>query len=264
MFEEAVQLINEGAYSEALSILVKIVNAEPDDWNSAYLAGQCCRFMGDFDGAISYLQIAKDINPNDSPTWMALGIAFQKSERWDEAIRAYKSALEIDPNFALAYNSLAITQQKMGQLENAVHNYDAGLKALAREIISTFENTRSNTVIPFEPTDTELWIDYAMYAALYASATNEDLDSIAWPNGEMAEKEERTREHEGLFWDDRSNADGEQIRLFLPNFFETFKAALKEDQTYSILIGNRGDALDEFGHREEAAIHFKEAEDFSA
>ena len=264
MSQEVVQLIREEAYPEALSILVKLIDADPDDWSNNYLMGQCYRSMGNIDEAVTYLDKAAIIKPEDSPTWMALGIAHQQDQNWKAAIGSLKMALEIDPDFVLAYNSLAYTQLEMGEVENAVHNYDAGLKALARQVVSTFENARNNPILAFEPTETELWIEYAMYAALFISAANEDLDSIAWPNGEMAEREERTHEHEGLFWDDRKSANGDQMRLFLPNYFETFKAALMDDQSYSTLIWNRGDALKNFGNLEDAAVHFKEAEDFSA
>ena len=50
--------------------------------------------------------------------------------------------------------------------------------------------------------------------------------------------------------------------MFLPNYFNTFQAALRDDATYSNLMGNRGTVLELLGRNEEASEHFDEAKEF--
>jgi tetratricopeptide (TPR) repeat protein len=49
--EVAIDLVNRRRYQDALPILRQVLERNPDDWNCWYLAGQCCRFLEDFDGA---------------------------------------------------------------------------------------------------------------------------------------------------------------------------------------------------------------------
>jgi tetratricopeptide (TPR) repeat protein len=262
MREQAYKLVRDGEYSSALKLLNNMIESDPSDWNSIYLAGQCCRHLGDIGGAISRLKRATEICPNESPVWLGLGIAHQLRSNWNEAISAIKIALEIDPDYVLAFNSLAFTQRKMNELAKAEHNYDAGIKALARCIIKNMENTFDGEIVPSRLTKSELWVEHVMYAALYIAANDENVGSIAWPNGKMAEEEEQTNKSGGLFWVDHIGQDGKLVRLFLPNFFNTFQYQLRRDRIYSELLGNRAMVLEMLGKQEEADAHFCEADEF--
>ena len=68
--------------------------------------------------------------------------------------------------------------------------------------------------------------------------------------------------HAGLYWIDTPNKQKETVRLFLPNYFNTFREQLKRDNTYSNLIGNRGTVLELLGRHDEARLHFDEADEF--
>src|SRR5262249_55202486 len=90
------------------------------------------------------------------------------------------------------------------------------------------------------------------------------IDGIAWPTGEQALEEERSERHAGLYWVDLPDSKGETMRLFLPNYFNTFCELLRGDTAYSNLIGNRGTVLELLGRRDEARLHFEEAAEFHA
>src|SRR5256885_15429117 len=105
------------------------------------MAGQCCRFLDDIDGAIEYLSHSVEIKSDEPAALLALGIALQLRERWDEAVEAFGRAIQIEPDYELAYNSLALTQRKRGELDKALYNYDAGAKALARRIVKALRNS---------------------------------------------------------------------------------------------------------------------------
>ena len=75
---------------------------------------------------------------------------------------------------------------------------------------------------------------------------------IAWPTDEQAMEEKRTEEHGGLYWTSVKNDDDEDMRLSLPNYFNTFREALWGNPLYANLIGNRGTVLEMLGPGEEA------------
>lgn len=183
--------------------------------------------------------------------------------QWDAATDAFRRAIEIDTDYKLAYNSLALTQKKRGDLTNALHNYDAGAKALSRRIVKSMRNDRSSPILKHRDTVGTLWIEQATYAALYLASLEEGIQGIAWPIGEQAEREEQTEEHAGLYWTDVPNDKNGTARLFLPNYFNTFREILRRDFAYSNMIGNRGTVLELIGRHDEAHQHFDEASEFA-
>lgn len=75
-------------------------------------------------------------------------------------------------------------------------------------------------------------------------------------------EEERTEKNAGLFWVDLPNDQGKSVRLFLPNYFNTFRETLRLNAAYSNLIANRGAVIELLGRHEEACQHFNEANEF--
>jgi tetratricopeptide (TPR) repeat protein len=257
------ELLKAKRYSEALSIFLKTTEKDPSFWVNWKNAGSCCLHMNDLDAALTYFKRAFAINPDEPSILLDIGIVFQLKNNFTEAIEAFRRAIEISPDYELAYNSLAFTQKKQGELEKALHNYDAGAKALSRRIIKTLKNDRSSPVVKYRDIVGELWLEYAVYAAMYlVSQFDEDIQGIAWPTGEQAQEEERTEKHAGLYWKEVVNDKNETIRLLLPNYFNTFPHLLKQDAAYSNLIGNRGTILELLGRYDEARLHFDEATEF--
>lgn len=260
--DDALDLVRENRFPEALFKIKRLLSNNRSDWNLLYLAGQCCRFMNDFSNSISYLKQAASINPKDPSIPLALGIAFQLDRRFPEAVEEFKKTIEIDPDYELAYNSLAMTQKQMGKLKETSHNYDAGGKALARRIVKGLSNSAENRIFKHRASPQHLWVQYAMFGAVYLCSVSDGTDTIAWPTGEQAAEEERTEQHAGLYWHDFKDKEGKRGRLFLPNYFNTFRETLRRDATYSNLMGNRGTVLELLGRRADAAEHFAEAEYF--
>ena len=262
LIDPAIELMKGQRFGEALHLLRRAIDQDPSQWNAWYMAGQCCRFLNDFDGAIAHLSRAAELKTDERSIFLALGIAFQLHAQWDDAIEAFRRAIEIDSDYAPAYNSLALTQRKRGELDKALHNYDAGAKALARRIVKAMRNSRTTPILKHRDTVGTLWVEYASYAALYLASSAEGINSIAWPTGEHALEEERTERHAGLYWIDTQNDKRETERLFLPNYFNTFRQLLKRDPAYSNVIDTRGTTLKLLGRHDEAHVHFAEATEF--
>lgn len=263
LVDQAINLMRAQRFSDALHSLRQAMQQDPANWNILYMAGQCCRFLNDLHGATSYLNKAVAVKPDEPSLLLALGIALQLKGSFSNAIEAFRKALEIDPDYVLAYNSLALTQKKMGDCEVALHNYGEGIKALSREIARGMVNLRDSEIFKHLSLPHTLWLEYAMLAAVYLCSLDQDVETCAWPTGEQAIEEERTERHAGLYWVDQRNVDGKNVRLFLPNYFNTFRERLRADRTYSNLIGNRGTVLELLGQHAEARRHFQEAEAFA-
>lgn len=260
--DRAGALMQSSRFPEALTELRQAIREDPTAWNAWYLAGQCCRFMNDIGGSIEYLSRAADLNKTSSNVLLALGIAFQLAADWQGAVSALIRAIEIDPDYELAYNSLALTQKKAGELDKALHNYDAGAKALARRLVKAMRNSRNSPIFKHRDTEGTLWSKYVAYGALFLAEKTEGIKGVVFPTGEQAKEEERTKKHAGLYWIDLPNDKGETVRLFLPNYFNTFRESLRQDAAYSNLIGNRGTVLELLGRHNEAQQHFDEAMEF--
>jgi tetratricopeptide (TPR) repeat protein len=262
LIDKAIEQMQAQRFGEALPLLRRAIEADPSQWNAWYMAGQCCRFLNDIDGAIAHLGRAAELKRDEAPVFLALGIAHQLRSQWADAVEAFRQAITIAPDYELAYNSLALTQKKAGALDKALHNYDAGAKALARRLVKATRNGRNSPILKHRDTAGTLWIEHAMYAGLYLASSANGISGIAWPTGEQAMEEERTEEHAGLYWVDLPQQQGETTRLFLPNYFNTFRESLRHDAAYANLIGNRGTVLELLGRHDEARQHFDEATEF--
>ena len=262
LIEQAIERMQRQRFTDALALLRRAIEQDPTQWNAWYMAGQCCRFLNDVDGAIAHLSRAAELKADNAAVFLALGIALQLRARWADAVDALCQAINLDPDSELAYNSLALTQKRSGELNKALYNYDAGAKALSRRLVKAMRNNPQSPIIKHRDTAGTLWIEYATYAGLYLAGSAAGISQVSWPTGEQAMEEERTENHAGLYWTDLQNDKSEACRLFLPNYFNTFRESLRFNAAYSTLIGNRGTVLELLGRHDEASQHFGEAREF--
>ena len=92
--EEAIALMKAQRFAEALTVLRKAIEQNPR-WGSLYMAGPCCRYLGDFDNAITYLRRAISFDPTEPAVFLAFGIALQLTNRFTEAIDAFDGPLKL-------------------------------------------------------------------------------------------------------------------------------------------------------------------------
>lgn len=262
LLDQAANLVRAGRCEEALRVLAVPLSRKEVNWQALYLAGQSHRDLNDLAPAVDLLKKAAAAAPTVAPVFLALGIAFQLRGQFKESKEALARAIELDGDYALAFNSLAMTQKLTGELEKALHNYDAGCKALARRIAKGMRNDRESPIVKYRDTRGTIWVEHAMYGALHLVASDEHLAGIAWLTGEQAADEERTEAHGGLYWKDGSDGNGGTVRLFLPNYLNTFRSILKLEPAYANLIGNRSTVLRLMKRDAEADDHLAEAQEF--
>jgi tetratricopeptide (TPR) repeat protein len=254
--------MKKGRFAEALPFFLRAIEDDPTHYGNWYMTGQCFRFTNDFPNAIRHLRKAAELDPDEKAVFLGLGIALQLTEQFDDAIEAFRRALEIDPNYDLAFNSLALTQMKQGDFELALHNYDEALKAMTRHIVTTLRNARSTGIVKQHDSYHLIWLEFAFFGGVYLASLDGNISKIAWPSGEQALQEERYEENDGLYWIDKTDLQGETVRLFLPNYFNTFREHLTRDITYHKLLRGKGSALAELGRYDDAEKHFAEAKYF--
>jgi tetratricopeptide (TPR) repeat protein len=75
--------------------------------------------FGDRDGAISYLSLATETDPDSPLAWIALGDLAREDERWEDALRCYREALARNPDAADVKVQLGYVLLKTGQHEEA-------------------------------------------------------------------------------------------------------------------------------------------------
>lgn len=51
LVDRAIELMGEQRFGDALPLLRRSIEQDPSKWNTWYVAGQCCRFLRDIDGA---------------------------------------------------------------------------------------------------------------------------------------------------------------------------------------------------------------------
>ena len=260
--DEGIELMKTGEFAAALPLLLRAIENDPSHYGNWYMAGQCFRFTNDLPKAVKHLVKASELAPREAPVFLALGIALQLSKRLDEATAALVCALKIDSNYELAYNSLALTHMKKGNFEYALDNYDEALKAMTRRIVCSFNNSSGRGIIKHHDSTHMLWSEYAMFGAMFIASSDKTIEKLAWPSGEGARDEECSEVNEGLFWADKFDVSGTKVRLFMPNYFNTFRSRLIEDNSYSMFLRAKGTALEELGRISEAHEHYEEAKDF--
>jgi Flp pilus assembly protein TadD len=260
--DQAFALMQDQRFAEAMPLLLVTVGEDPTNWNAWYLAGQCYRFLEDFDGAVENHTRAVELAPNEAPVRLALGIALQQQGNYQDAKAQLRRAIEIDPDCDPAFNSLAMTQKMSGELELALKNYDAGIKVLTRRIVKAMRNDRANPILKHRDTIGTLWTEYVTYGAMFLASNERDLQGVAWMTGDQAMEEERTEAHGGLYWVDTPNEKQETVRLYLPNYFNTFREMLRSDSSYANMTGNQGTVLEMLGREKEARQYFAEANEF--
>ena len=84
---------------------------------------------GNFDEAVTVLQQATQVDPNQDLVWFSLGDAQRGAKKYPEAIESYQKAIAIKSTVGAYHNNLADAYAKSGQADKAVQEYAAAAEA---------------------------------------------------------------------------------------------------------------------------------------
>ncbi len=255
------QLLFRREYSAAFAAFQSVLEREPHNWQALVGAGQAAHYLDRMPDAVRFFAEALRENPLNASLHAQYGTMLEQVGNVGEAKSAMARALELDPDFAEAFNLLADWQRKAGELEKALHNYDAGVKALARRLVTKMTNDETNPIVKHEDMRGEVWMDCAMFGALWL-VSESTASAVAWPSNDSAAAEERTEAHRGLYFFDKRRWR-RTTRVFLPNYFASFRMWLLDEPIFEFLVGNQGSIHKQLGDEPLAEKRFAEAGLFS-
>jgi tetratricopeptide (TPR) repeat protein len=132
--------------------------------------------MKDNDAAISYLNKAVELKPDDFDSFFSLGLAFINKNEPEEAKKNFQRALQINPDLVDAKLWLATIYQKQKQYTEAVKYLEEAL-ILKPDSVPVFDNIAS---IYFEQGKLNQAVDYWTKALELKPNNIKFLNALAW------------------------------------------------------------------------------------
>jgi tetratricopeptide (TPR) repeat protein len=116
-----------GRLADAERLYRQILAAQPDHSDSLYLLGVISYQRGDYAQALGQIDLALDVDPNNSLVWNQRGLALQRLERCEEALASYDRALAVwrDNHETLCNRGAAL--QELNRFDEALASYDRAL-----------------------------------------------------------------------------------------------------------------------------------------
>ena len=109
-----------GRKIEALSALQKALEIAPQDTRTYNNLGNILKGLGRFEEAeLSFKQSIK-LNPKSALAHNNFGTMLREIERFDEAKTSFAKAIRLDPEFALAYNNLGLAFVDLRRYEDCL------------------------------------------------------------------------------------------------------------------------------------------------
>ena len=149
-----------GHHQDALGEFVTVLQDRPRDFKALHGASIALFRLGDYEGAISMLRRACEVDATDTEVWLTLGSCFMRTERFVEALVAFERVLAIDPdNVGGNYNQVA-TLINLGRAADALvhaeralnlgpeHSEVATLLEIARKSTSTQPTQQTHLADP--------------------------------------------------------------------------------------------------------------------
>jgi len=113
------QLITEGVYPEALTILERAVSLRPNSAAAQYDLGLAQIKEKKYEEAITSNRKALELKPEWADAYNNLGLAYAGLSRWKEAVTAYREAVRLVPDYAGALYNMGIAYVRLGQNSTA-------------------------------------------------------------------------------------------------------------------------------------------------
>ena len=125
---EAVKLINNRSYKEALECLKDIVSENKNDPKIFNLYGIVQLQLNKMDEAIISFENSIQLDDKFIQGYNNLGNVYVKSGKFKKAIEMYNKVLSIKPDYSAGYNNLASAQNDLGEFADSIKNYENALK----------------------------------------------------------------------------------------------------------------------------------------
>jgi membrane associated rhomboid family serine protease/Flp pilus assembly protein TadD len=122
------ELLNEGRTDEAISQLQKAIALRPNDLNARYNLGQAYLRQRKVDLAEKEFKRALEIVPNDMDFWLALGQVYLDQNRTKEAGEATQRVLDLAPNSAEGHFNMGLVRAAQDNQLDAVEEFQRAVR----------------------------------------------------------------------------------------------------------------------------------------
>jgi Tfp pilus assembly protein PilF len=150
-FKEGVRLHQAGRLDEAERIYRRVLEAQPDHFDSVHLLGVIDLQRGYHAEAIRKIDAALALNPALVEAYNNRGNTLLRMRRFDEALASYDKATALRPDYAEAFNNRGAAAQELNRLDEALASFD---KAIALNPgYANAHNNRGNVLMELRRLD---------------------------------------------------------------------------------------------------------------
>jgi serine/threonine protein kinase len=128
LIEYGQELLNSGNYEEALSILDRALKIKPNDYDCWYVRGNSLHHLGRYEEAVESYVHALKIKPNCPYAWSNHGSSLHHLGRYKEALSSFSSALEIQNDLSLVWTNRGNSLYMLGRYKETLSSLDCALK----------------------------------------------------------------------------------------------------------------------------------------
>lgn len=111
----AVRLARRGSYDAAIRTLEPEVNRYHDSFRYYYILGASCLRVGDFQGALTYFKLAREVRIRDPNALLGMAVLYLRRGETDRAVDFYLEVQELEPANRTARKALSIIRRYAGR-----------------------------------------------------------------------------------------------------------------------------------------------------
>lgn len=120
---QALAAHQRGDLGAAFDLAGRVLDRAPQHLGALNLMASIALQVGQFQVALTFLDLALDLHPSEPLFWMNRGSALHGLNRHVDALQAYDQALLLQPDLAHAHYNRGNTLKVLGRLEDACHSY---------------------------------------------------------------------------------------------------------------------------------------------
>ena len=120
--------INKEMYDEAISLLSKVINKNPNNETAFILRAAALKEISLYPQALEDYTSLIALNPQ-AIYYNRRGLIYEEFADWANAKKDYSSALLLNPNLAVSYNNRGYVNMKMGKYDEAKKDFELALKS---------------------------------------------------------------------------------------------------------------------------------------
>ena len=122
-------LHNDNFAPKAVSYLDNALALRPDDPDIYNLRGVAWSKMDEPERAAADWAKAAELSPRDPEPHMNRGVDYLRHQDYDLAIESFARAIAIDPKHATAHSNMGIAYERKGELDRAIEHYGKAIEA---------------------------------------------------------------------------------------------------------------------------------------